>query len=328
MRFGLFCTYENSRGDYAAAYREQAELVELVEKLGFDEAWVTEHHFNPSSPSSSPVALLANLAGRTKRLRIGSAAVLLPFHHPIRVAEDVATIDLLSGGRFNFGVAKGGPFPSQNKHFSVDPQTSRRKTLEALALIRKLLSEEDVRFLGEFYQTDGVSIAPKPLQSPVPIFIATSTLDLVKVAAEDGHAVMNGPPFPLETVRQVVDCYREAARGAGPRLVLARFLHVAPTHERAVEEARPLLQPFVERMAKSTAAIQPEWTSWFELERLMRDSLIGTAEEIKQRVALLQAEIGVESLLLKPLSPDQGKRRAASRTNTLVAARCAGWRRC
>lgn len=116
MRTGLFCTYENPHHDYRSAYAEQTKLVQLVETLGFDEAWVAEHHFNPNASSPSCLAVLAYLAAKTTRLRLGSAAVLLPFRNPIQVAEDVATVDILSEGRFDFGIAKGGPFPIQNKH--------------------------------------------------------------------------------------------------------------------------------------------------------------------------------------------------------------------
>ncbi len=79
MRTGLFCTYENPGRDYRAAYAEQMKLVQLVEALGFDEAWVAEHHFNPDASSPSSLAILAHLAARTARIRLGSAAVLLPF---------------------------------------------------------------------------------------------------------------------------------------------------------------------------------------------------------------------------------------------------------
>ena len=109
MRIGLFCTFENPQRDYRSAYAEQTGLVQLVEKLGFDDAWVAEHHFNPDAASASCLAILAYLAARTTRIRLGSAASLLPFHNPIEIAEDAATIDILSGGRFNFGVAKASP---------------------------------------------------------------------------------------------------------------------------------------------------------------------------------------------------------------------------
>jgi len=113
MRTGLFCTYENPHHDYRSAYAEQTKLVQLVETLGFDEAWVAEHHFNPNASSPSCLAVLAFLAAKTTRLRLGSAAVLLPFRNPIQVAEDVATVDILSEGRFDFGIAKGGPSRSR-----------------------------------------------------------------------------------------------------------------------------------------------------------------------------------------------------------------------
>lgn len=186
MRTGLFCTYENPQRDYRSAYAEQTTLVQLIEALGFDEAWVAEHHFNPDASSSSCLAILAYLAARTTRIRLGSAAVLLPFHNPIQVAEDVATLDILSEGRFDFGIAKGGPFPIQNKHFGVCKDDSRAKTLEALSLIQKLLTEDSVHFEGEFYKADDVSLTPKPLQRPIPTFVATSTADTVKLAAERG----------------------------------------------------------------------------------------------------------------------------------------------
>lgn len=156
MRTGLFCTYENPQQDYRSAYAEQTELVEFVEALGYDEAWVAEHHFNAAASSASPVAILAHLATRTSRIRIGSAAVLLPFRDPILVAEDAATLDILSNGRFDFGVAKGGPFPVQNKHFHVGKEEARARTCEALALVEKLLYEESVSFDGRYYKAEGV----------------------------------------------------------------------------------------------------------------------------------------------------------------------------
>ncbi|MGO8847748.1 MAG: LLM class flavin-dependent oxidoreductase [Methylocella sp.] len=310
MRTGLFCTYENPHHDYRSAYAEQTKLVQLVETLGFDEAWVAEHHFNPNASSPSCLAVLAFLAAKTTRLRLGSAAVLLPFRNPIQVAEDVATVDILSEGRFDFGIAKGGPFPIQNKHFGVNKDDSRAKTLEALSLIQKLLAEDGVSFEGEFFKADEVSLTPKPLQTPIPTFVATSTVDTVKLAADHGYGVMAGPPFPLESVRDTLRIYREIAPQGDPKLVLIRFYHLAPTHEQAVDEAAGFLQPFLERMQTATAALQPEWTPWFKLDRMIEDSLIGTAAEVRDKVQRLEAELRPRSLILKPISSSVAKQRA------------------
>jgi alkanesulfonate monooxygenase SsuD/methylene tetrahydromethanopterin reductase-like flavin-dependent oxidoreductase (luciferase family) len=139
MKTGLFCNYENHHLDARRTIFEQVLLVKEAETLGFEEAWVTEHHFNEFNLSSSILLLLAHLAGVTSQIRLGTAAVLLPFHQPIRVAEDIATLDNLCSGRLAFGVAKGGPFPQQNKHFGVTTQESRTRMLESVALIQKLL---------------------------------------------------------------------------------------------------------------------------------------------------------------------------------------------
>jgi alkanesulfonate monooxygenase SsuD/methylene tetrahydromethanopterin reductase-like flavin-dependent oxidoreductase (luciferase family) len=310
VRTGLFCTYENPQKDYRSAYAEQTELVEFVEALGFDEAWVAEHHFNAAASSSSPMPILAHLATRTSRIRLGSAAVLLPFHDPITVAEDVATIDILSNGRFDFGVAKGGPFPVQNKHFHISPDDSRARTWEALMLIRRLLNEDrDVSFEGVFFKADGVELIPKPLQRPVPIFFATSTADTVQLAAEHGLGIMAAPPFPLARVRQNVQLYRETASEADPRLVLIRFLHLAPSRDQAIAEAKVFLQPFIERMQITTARMQPDWTPWMVLEPMIADSLIGAEADVCAKIDLIRREINPRSLILKPLSPHFHKRK-------------------
>lgn len=309
MRTGLFCTYENPTGDYRTAYAQQTELVELIERLGFDEAWVAEHHFNAGATSPAPLAIIAHLAARTSRIRLGSAAVLLPIHDPILVAEQVATLDILSDGRFDLGIAKGGPFPLQNKHFGINPEEARARTCEALAFIQRLLSEERTTFEGAFFKADGVELVPKPLQRPVPTFFATSTADTVKLAAEAGFGLMAGPPFPLAHVRDSLQRYREVANGADPKLVLIRFLHIAPTRARAIAEAQEMLKPFVERMQAATAKLQPMWTPWMVLEPMIEGSLIGTEADIRAKVEMLRRDINPHSLILKPLSSDFMKRK-------------------
>jgi len=160
MRIGLFCTYENPAADQRAAYAAQTRLVEHAEALGFDEAWIAEHHFNPDALSPSCLPIMAFLAAKTRRMRLGSAAVLLPCHSPLKVAEDLATLDLLSDGRLDFGVGKGGPFPMQNKHFGLAPEEARGKLAEGLDLVTRLLYEGNVSFNGRYYQADGINLQP------------------------------------------------------------------------------------------------------------------------------------------------------------------------
>jgi luciferase family oxidoreductase group 1 len=311
VRTGLFCTYENPQNDYRSAYAEQTELVAFVEELGFDEAWVAEHHFNAAASSSSPFPILAHLAARTSRIRLGSAAILLPFHDPIAVAEDVATFDILSNGRFDFGVGKGGPFPVQNRHFRVKPEDAREMTLEALSLIQRLLhGDGPVSFDGAFYKADGVELVPRALQRPVPTFVATSTADAVRLAAGHGYGIMAAPPFPLARIHDSVRVYRETVPGGDPQLVMIRFLHLAATREQAIAEAKVFLQPFIERMQATTAKMQPEWTPWMVLEPMIADSLIGTEADVCAKIERIRQEMNPRSLILKPLSPQFQKRKA------------------
>ncbi len=188
-----------------------------MEALGYDEVWIAEHHFNATATSPSPFAILAHLAARTSRLRLGSAAVLLPFRDPVLVVEDVATVDILSGGRFDLGVARGGPFPEQNKHFGVGPDEARARTSEAPTLVQRLLTEDEVSFDGTFYKADGVALTPKPLQRPVPTFYATSTTDSIGLAARHGYGLMTAAPAPLARACGSVRLYREAAWGVAWR---------------------------------------------------------------------------------------------------------------
>lgn len=314
MRLGLFCTYDTLQQDYVSAYAEQSALVCLAEELGFEEAWVAEHHFNPGAASPSCLTLIAHLAARTSRIRLGSAAVLLPFHDPIRVAEDVATVDILSGGRFDLGVARGGPFPVQNRHFQVAGEAATPRMLEALAVIEKLLYETEARFSGTFFSLAGVELVPKPVQRPIPVFMATATAPTVALAAARGDGLMAAPPFPLAGARQSLAAYRAAAPGTDPRFTLIRFLHLAPSRAQAVAEAQDLLRPFVERMHATTQKARPDWTPWFEMDRMIADSLVGTPDDVLEKAGGLADELGLRTLLLKPLSPAFAKRNEDLRT--------------
>ena len=248
MRIGLFCTYENPTGDYAHCFDVQTRLIRHAEAIGFDEAWLAEHHFDDDAVSPSILPMLAHLAGVTTRIRLGSAAVLLAFRNPIQVAEDVATIDVLSHGRFDFGVAKGGPFPLQNKHFHVAPEEARGRTLEALELILRLFAEERVTFSGRYVEAQDLTLCPKPVQRPLPVWLATSTADAIIYAARHGFGVMTASLSPLAKVAEAAEAYRAAAPGADPRLALARFYHVAKTRDEALAEATPFITRFADRM--------------------------------------------------------------------------------
>lgn len=234
MKTGIFCNYENHHDDARRAIFEQVALVRRAESLGFEKAWVTEHHFNDFSVSSSILVLMAHLAGVTSTIRLGSAAVLLAFHNPIIVAESIVTLDNLCNGRLLFGIAKGGLFPDQNKHFNTPTSESRPKTLEAMTLIHKLLYDTDVSFSGKYYEREGVTVYPKPLQKHIPVYLATSDDEAIAFAALNSFGLMEGAPFSMDTLKSNVAKYRAINSNGFDRVMRARFFFVAPTYDEAV----------------------------------------------------------------------------------------------
>jgi alkanesulfonate monooxygenase SsuD/methylene tetrahydromethanopterin reductase-like flavin-dependent oxidoreductase (luciferase family) len=312
MKTGLFCNYENHHQDARRAIFEQVELVKQAEKLGFEQAWVSEHHFNEFNLSPSMLLLVANLAAVTSTIRLGTAAVLLPFHNPIRVAEDIATLDNLCNGRLEFGVAKGGPFPQQNKHFGVPMRESRAQMLEATALIQKLLYETDVSFNGQFYQCESLNIYPKPLQKPIPVYIATGDDDGIQFAAENSFSLMGGPPFSLERLKNTVSKYRALNSSGAEKLMLARFFFVAKTYDEAVSEALPFIRQFSQKMTANSAQVMQNsgekqkpfdrTNICFDEDYLIENSIIGDVGTCRDKIKQFQDELHLDTMALKPSS--------------------------
>jgi len=318
MKIGLFCNYENPYQDAHRAIEEQVALVKHAEYLGFEEAWVSEHHFNELNISSSMLMLLAHLAGVTHTIRLGTGAVLLAFHNPIRVAEDIATLDNLCNGRLIFGIAKGGPFPQQNKHFATAASESRPKMLEAMAMIQQLLYERDVTFNGQYYQCAKLTIYPKPLQPKIPVFVATGDDDGVAFAAKHSFGLMGGPPFSLNRLKNTVGKYRALNSSGSENLMLARFFFAAKTYDEAVNEAMPFIRKYSLKMKANSAQLMQGSLNQkakpfdrdnicFDEDYLIENSIIGDVATCRDKIKKFQDELNIGTLALKPSSFDLQK---------------------
>ena len=143
-------------------YRDTLDQAIYAETLGFESVWPVEQHFNPQlSILPSPLLLLSALAERTHTLRLGIAIVLLPLSHPVRIAEEIATLDVLSNGRAEFGIGRGS-IPTHFSGFGVAQAESRDRMLEALEIIRQAWTNERLSFQGKFFNIENLSIVPKP----------------------------------------------------------------------------------------------------------------------------------------------------------------------
>src|SRR5579884_2926321 len=144
----------------AEVVREHLALGDLAEPLGFDSLWALEHHFTGYAMSPAPVELLAYFAGRTRRLLLGTAVIVLPWHDPIRVAEQIALLDILCGGRCLFGFGRGAA-SVEYAGFRIPMEEARPRFVEAAQLIRTALAEPEFEWRGEFFQIPRTANRPR-----------------------------------------------------------------------------------------------------------------------------------------------------------------------
>jgi probable F420-dependent oxidoreductase len=205
IRFGLWYDFRNPvqwRQSYDRLYGEILEQISWCEDNGFDDVWLSEHHFIEDGylPSILPVA--AAIAARTKRIRIASGVLLMPFHNPVRLAEDIAVVDVISGGRLELGVGVGFKH-EEFEGFGVPFKERGARTNQSLEIIRRLLSGETITFKSEFFDLNKVKVTPEPIQKPhPPIWLGGFTSAALRRAARYG----DGFTVPGAT-RDVYDQY-------------------------------------------------------------------------------------------------------------------------
>ena len=309
MRLGLFLNFEHGPQGGAEAsrhvYRDEIELALAAEAAGFEELWVSEHHFSPFSQSASVLPILAHLAGRTSQARIGPAAILMPLHDPVRVAEDLATIDLLSNGRLNLGLARGGPFPAQFKHFHVTREEAGERVVEATDFLLALLTKEDVGFDGRWFKSEGLTTFPRPQQAVFPLWMASGTKETVIQSAKRGFGLMAGQAWQISTMRGLLETYASVTDGGIPDLVVLRTACIADSDAEAHAIALPGIERFIESMRPQFGPNPPKG---FTAEAFLAQAIIGSPETCRAKIQELCTAVPIGSLVLKPACLDQKMR--------------------
>jgi natural product biosynthesis luciferase-like monooxygenase protein len=216
LKFALMAFNAGNGRDPATVYRENLELARLADELGFHAVWLTEHHFSDYSLLNDPTLFASALAVTTERVRIGTAVMVLPVHNAIRVAENAAIVDQLSGGRFDLGVGRGYQ-PKEFAGFGVDMADSQAIFDESLEVIRRLWADERASFEGQHYRFEDVELVPRPLQSPhPPIWLAAVSPGTFERAGRQGQAILTSPNFtPIDMIRDNFEAYRSALRDSG-----------------------------------------------------------------------------------------------------------------
>lgn len=253
-KFSLFTVLECPKGRAERdVYRELLDLFAYGEELGFHGAWIAEHHFSDYGTLGGPPVFLSALAARTKTLRLGAAISVLPFHDPIRVAEDFAAVDVISDGRLEFGTGRGYQ-PAEFRGFGIDMAEARGRFLEGLEIIQQGWSGEEIEFSGEHYDIHGVRIRPQPVQKPVPTYVASvspETFDLVK---KWGHGVMASLlTNSISQVNKGLSSFREslpAERRWSQPVPVMMPVYASKSMDSAYEEIMPYCQWYWDTVGK------------------------------------------------------------------------------
>ncbi|MCZ6874175.1 MAG: LLM class flavin-dependent oxidoreductase, partial [bacterium] len=224
MQFGLMYEIQipkpwRVRSEYDA-YQQVVAQVQLGEREGFSSCWTVEHHFlSEYSHCSAPEVLYGYLAAKTSTIRIGHGVALLPFpyNHPVRVAERVATLDILSNGRVEFGTGRSGTI-IELEGFGIPPDETRPRWEEALDMIPKMWTQETFSYQGTYFNIPERSIVPKPLQKPhPPIWMAATSSESHEIAGHKGIGLLSLTTLLTpDDILSRVTRYREALRDAIP----------------------------------------------------------------------------------------------------------------
>lgn len=221
-------------------YRETFALALLAEEHGFDTVTIGHHHFMPGN-LADPLTFLAAVAVRTSTVRVGTGIFQLPIHNPVRVAEQVATIDQLSAGRISLGVGLGW-WPLEYQVMGSDFRTRGARMEEALQICKLVWTREDVAFAGRFWSFPELTVHPRPVQDPhPPLWVAGVADAAVDRAARLGDAWLCGPVQSLAKAQSCLAVYRDACArvGRAPDWILRRYAWVGSDRRQVMEEVLP-----------------------------------------------------------------------------------------
>lgn len=309
-----FFSWPERRVPIATVYERALERIAIMDRAGYTAVWLAEHHFTSFSVCPSVHMMGVYAAARTKRLRIGTAVSLAAFYHPLRLAEEVALLDVLSGGRVNWGAGRGFD-RTEFTSFGVPPDESVSRFRETVEIVLRAWTGERLTYHGEHFSFDGVEVLPKPLQKPhPPTWVAASSEPAIAWAASRGLSILMDPHSSHEEIARKQALYTKGLEEGGysvegREIPVARLLAIAPTDREAEDVARRGATWILESYAgPGKNAVLPGGhpqavTSENPVERYVRDTVIhGTPGAVADEIARLRETMDLESLLVAPLS--------------------------
>jgi len=307
MKFGLGLSVQHSPEDsQAGRFQEHLEQVRLAAAVGFDSVWASQHYLSAPFSYFQPIPVLSRVAAESGTMSLGTGVLLLPLHHPVDIAEQIATLDVICGGRFIFGVGLGYR-DIENQAMGLDPRERAGRLAEALEVIERLWTGEPVSYAGRHFTLDNVRISMPPQQRPrPPIWMAANADGGVKRAARLGDAWLMNPHASLETLERQLALFRETRKALGKQpateIPLIKECYVAPERSAAVAEARLYLGPKYEayRQWEQDKALPAGESFASDFEALARDRfLLGDPGRVREEIARYREHLGVTTMIVR-----------------------------
>lgn len=319
MELGLFLEFPVREGSNEnEAFKESFTLVDQAEALGVPSVWMAEYHFNPARVLASPVTILSAIAGRTNNIRLGTAVLLLPLANPVRVAEEIATLDQISDGRVEFGIGRG-TFPNVHEGFGVPFEESRGRFEESIEIIQKAWTTDTFSFEGEHFSLPEMSVSPKPYQKPYPpIRVGVTSAESFPILGRMGFNILINPSrvFTLPELKPSIREYREAWKSAGHegegkvglRIPVYLSHDARKAHEEPKESALFSMDRLSDRVGSYAGRLGTlgDWGAQAERVRNMtyddwvRDKVAyGTPEAVTEKLNSLTEELELDQVMFE-----------------------------
>ena len=314
MNFGMFTDFHvGENKTQAEAFDESFAQVADAEAMGFDTVWLAEHHFSPErAVLASPMVIASAIAARTERIRTGLAVQVLPLTNPLRVAEEAATVDHISKGRFEFGIGRSG-LTKYYQGYDVPYSESRARFLEALEIIMKAWNSDEFSHDGEFHSYQQVAVVPKPFQQPYPpVRVAVAGEDTFPLIGKLGHPIFVSANTAKPQLQERIASYNASRAGHGHTevadIAIRVPVYVAETTQQAHSEPeasamsaiRYAASELVKTAASEETAERIRRTANAAYEDVLRQRVVfGTPQEIVERFQGYQEHFGVTGVVME-----------------------------
>ena len=315
MDFGIFSQFERrDDASYADAFQEGFALVDAAEAWGLDAAWLSEIHFAPTrSVLSAPAVVASSVATRTRRLRVGTAVSVLPLQNPLRLAEEMATVDQIAEGRFDFGIGRSA-FPRAYDVYGVPYAESRGRFEEALDVVLAAWKGEPFSYHGEYFQIDNAHVAPQPYTLPhPPLRVAATTEDTFPRMGQRGMPIFVGlramdVPELSACIKEYRRAWQEAGHPGDGDVSLRVATYAGETEKAAIEEPAESIRAYFNQMGELYRAsagnpavarqARSEQLAGLTFEQMLETKVaFGSAQTLTERIAYLQGELGLNGFI-------------------------------